>query len=184
MAERVLHLLEQSRWPLSLRDICGALQLPQQKGADLLAAMQAGHRLVQDKQGYWRISAAEVAQQVAAFLATRVAADTGGWPLVTEADVQTLARLFALIVDAKWERDVDGDSAIAVQICDRTRQDFVHFRYPPHYGEDIAGADFRQAMSVCQHNLELAFERIEALWRWERWQQAAATPAQGRQEDA
>lgn len=173
--QAILHLLEQARWSMNLQGISTALRRSEPEVASRLAELQAADRLTRDEHGYWRISAGEVARQVAAFLATREES-SGEWPPVAEADVRELARLCGLLVDTKWSRDADGDSPIRVEVCDCTRQEFMPFQYPPHtLFEDPAAKDraFHQARDVAQYNLALAFDRLQTLWRIERFARAA-----------
>lgn len=171
-AQEILLLLERALWPMPLQRISDELNLPAEDVAPVLEEMRAAGRIVADEHGCWRIAAQEVVRQIAAFLDTRFEAEAGGWPQVDEADVATLLRLFDLVIDAKWGRDVDGDTPICVQVCDRTRQEFVNFRYPPRYwdkGDAVVDEDaFRQARDVCWRNLRLAFGRLETLWQVEQ----------------
>lgn len=75
--------------------------------------------------------AADVVQRVSDFLLKPVHNETGGWTDVSKDDWNEVWGIFQDILDAKFERDSDGDHTIEFELCHRQngRMDVVHVPY-------------------------------------------------------
>lgn len=82
-------------------------------------------------------------KKLEAFLADRVPA-VRGYPIVTDDTMRALYDLFGDILDAKFERDEDGDMVIDYAFCDRKRSQLAHFTIPhdPRTGDPSDQSEF------------------------------------------
>jgi len=61
-------------------------------------------------------TADEVVEKVRAFLQKPIRAEDSGWPPVTTEDLHEVWDLFHNILEAKYERDCDGDMVMQVEM--------------------------------------------------------------------
>ena len=98
--------------------------------------------------------AADVVQRVSDFLLKPVKNDTGGWTEVSREDWFELVDIFRDIIDAKFERDPDGDHTIEFETCHRQqgRMQTVHIPYNFDTPKDLEKA--AHAISVASGIVE------------------------------
>jgi hypothetical protein len=79
------------------------------------------------------ITKASVLKKVEQFLETyRPMGGGGGWPEVPDEDMDELASLIRLMIDAKFSRDGDGDTAVEFLLVNRTEERMPYFRPTPY----------------------------------------------------
>ena len=105
----------------------------------------------------------EILERVTAFLADRKESD-GGWPEVTNEELLEMRGIFEVIINAKFEPDDGGDSAVHVRLLDRTRFQFDQF-YPIRHYQDAEGAVIPLAELIenarrADMNLEMAATQV------------------------
>ena len=99
----------------------------------------------------------EVAERVEAFLKTRLHSDGGSYAEVPEHDWHELHQIILDIIDAKWDRDGDGDVPISFQLVDRTRYYMPTTRLIPHSRWSDTDEDLlhnMEALEVASSNAE------------------------------
>lgn len=114
--------------------------------------------MTQEPLNYEGPLAADVVQRVSTFLLSPVRNETGGWTDVSREDWTELVEIFRDILDAKFERDPDGDHTIQFETCHRQqgRMQVVHMPY---------SMDTPADMERAAHAISMASGIIEQLSR-------------------
>lgn len=97
------------------------------------------------------------------FLKERKMCERGGYPKVTEADINSLYQLFDKIIDAKFQNDCDGDAPVTVRFVNRTEEHMPHFVPIPHRDKDEASR--RRNLEIAAFNLSVANNSWDTEWR-------------------
>jgi len=112
--------------------------------------------MTQEPLNYEGPLAADVVQRVSDFLRKPVENDTGGWTEVSREDWTELVEIFGDILDAKFERDPDGDHTIEFDTCHRQYGRMEVVRVPYNVATD---ADMERAV----HAIRMASGIVERL---------------------
>lgn len=67
-------------------------------------------------------------EKIAKFCDDRRRSEDGGWAEVRDGDLDALGRILYEIIEAKWQKDADGDVPINFRVVDRTRHFPLHYR--------------------------------------------------------
>lgn len=107
----------------------------------------------------------KIHRMVDEFLAERVKTDGGSWPEVSDKDFNALYNLFDAIVDAKFERDCDGDSVINFAVVNRKQHMPIH-HYPVGYTHKAKSvAELLRIADLHQVKAQSAAEQVgKTLW--------------------
>lgn len=99
----------------------------------------------------------ELIKKLEAFLAEKKECVDMGWPEVTRDELCEFKDLVEAIADAKWERDVDGDSPVKFAVTNRTTHSVSPFIPVPYYWMDKNDdADRLRAYDNLMFNLRVA----------------------------
>lgn len=99
------------------------------------------------------------------FLTERVESDGGSWPEVSDKDFQALHELFEAIVDAKFERDCDGDSVINFAVVNRKKHMPLHHMPIGYTHKAKSLADLIRIANLHQCKVSGASEQVnKTLW--------------------
>lgn len=79
-------------------------------------------------------TAEEVVRMVEGYLKTPVKTSDDGWAPVTHDDIHQLHKVINALIDAKFERDVDGDHTVEYAVCNR-RYGYMHVIQSPYHAE-------------------------------------------------
>lgn len=101
----------------------------------------------------------ELTAKLEAFLATRSRGD-GGWAPVSERDLEDLYGIMNLVLETKYEQDVDGDLPVQYQLVDRTRCEPMHFMPVPYSHNAETEEQIMSNLDTHLVNLEIATSAV------------------------
>lgn len=106
-------------------------------------------------------------QAIESFLADRRKSE-GGFAPVEKGDMKKLYRVLDLLIDAKWQKDPDGDLPVNYKLIDRTRYEPMHFFTVPY--EHKAKTDEEREDILDRHltNLRMSADRVDNLLKIRR----------------
>ena len=105
----------------------------------------------------------KISELIGEFLAERVKSDSGFAP-VGENDIERLYNIIELILDAKYERDADGDLPVVVRLVDWTKYEKPHFLSVKHsHGSimKIEDKEWFEKLRTLSLNLSMAQEGLK-----------------------
>lgn len=105
-------------------------------------------------------TSAQVVENVRKFLETPIRADGDGWPPVTTEDLHEVWDLFHNILEAKYERDCDGDMVMEVEMNRRNRGNMVALRTTHRRNGPV---DLAEAMRDIQYITDVAAGMVKQI---------------------
>lgn len=100
------------------------------------------------------------------WLAERRKSEGGGWAAITDADINGLYEIIYSLVEAKCQKDADGDTPIQVKIIDRTRYESMHYRPIPYIHEAKTDDQQQDILLTLVGNLSTATDRVQDFLRF------------------
>jgi len=97
----------------------------------------------------------DLKEMIEVFLQDKCESDGGGWAEVTDSDIMLLGLIIETLVDAKCDRDADGDRTIEHRLINRRfnqRNSFWDLPYETHNPMDM--------LRMCRDNLSRAMEDL------------------------
>lgn len=107
----------------------------------------------------------KLANKIEDFLYERSLSD-GGYAPVGKQDLEKLAEIISLIMEAKYEADPDGDLPVNFELFDRTKYRRDHFSPLPHL-HHVEGdvKTLMRALRLATSNLETAQDQVKSVTR-------------------
>jgi len=88
----------------------------------------------------------------------------GGWAEVQPTDVPQLCGIIDALIEAKFDKDPDGDLPIEFTVVDRTRFEPMHFAPTPYLGlaqcGDLTPDQVQDIFDLHMMNLTIAHDRL------------------------
>ena len=104
------------------------------------------------------------------FLKERRESDYGGWPPVTDADMQQLYAILNKLIELKWEADPDGDRPIDYIIVNRKTHEHIYWWPVEYYNKQKTLADKLRVLEGHIANMSSAAKMAEIYGRLIRYE--------------
>lgn len=102
----------------------------------------------------------EVGAAVTRYLQNPVTGD-GDWPEVTRDDMDQLHKIIQMILEAKFENDVDGDRVIEYALCNRKKHHLWYWVLPHRVENDEDMRSYTRAIGAASSWIENLSRRME-----------------------
>ena len=99
------------------------------------------------------------------FISQRRESD-GGWPEVSEKDMEMLEWILDALIDEKWEQDADGDYPVKWVLVDKTKHRFPSYAPVPLFPREDATKEQRdEILRILNMNLQISADSLDTAIR-------------------